>query len=136
VAETPDLVAKIQRRIDEHGQYLKALHQSRDVDGYLAACQTFNNEMAQRVTALVGEIKILREDRDHWRDVCAPLTGKEMIDISQGATKLADEEIKQLRAALTEALDLFDATWCPEFGHAPKPEQLARGLELRKLAMS
>ena len=59
-----------------------------------------------------------------------------MIDISQGATKLADEEIKQLRAALVEALDLFDATWCPEHGHAPKEEQLARAAELRKLAQS
>lgn len=137
MVETPaDLVATIQRRIDEQCQYLAALHQSRDVDGYLAACQTFNNEMAQHVSALVGEVKSLREDRDHWRDVCAPLTGKEMIDISQGATKLADEEIKQLRAALTEALNLFDSTWCPEFGHAPKEEQLTRAAELRKLAQS
>jgi hypothetical protein len=34
---------------------------------------------------------------------------------------------------LAEALDLFDTTWCPEFGHAPRPEQLARAEELRKL---
>jgi len=39
-----------------------------------------------------------------------------------------DETIK----ALTEALDLFDAHWCPEHGHAPKPEVLARIDELRK----
>lgn len=35
--------------------------------------------------------------------------------------------------ALAEALAIFDATWCPEHGHAPKPEQLARVDELRKL---
>lgn len=136
MAETSaDLVAKIQRRIDEHGQYLAALHQSRDVDGYLAACQTFNNEMAQHVSTLVSEVKSLREERDRWRDVSAPLTGKEMIDIAQGAPKLADEEIKQLRAALAEALDLFDAVWCPEHGHAPRAEQLARVDALRKIGM-
>jgi hypothetical protein len=35
---------------------------------------------------------------------------------------------------LTEALDIFDATWCPEHGHAPSPAQLARIDKLRKLA--
>ncbi len=39
----------------------------------------------------------------------------------------------QLALALAEALDLFDATWCTEHGHSPKPEQLARAAELRKL---
>lgn len=78
------------------------------------------------VLALLDEIERLR-------DTCAPLRGKEMIDIAQGAAKLTDEEIKQLRAALTEALNLFDAVWCPAHGHAPKPEQLARAVELRKL---
>lgn len=47
---------------------------------------------------------------------------------------LADEEIRQLRVALGEAIAIFDATWCPEHGHAPKPEQLARVDALRKLA--
>lgn len=44
-----------------------------------------------------------------------------------------EREVIRLRAALAEALDLFDATWCPEHGHAPRPEQLARAEELRKL---
>jgi hypothetical protein len=42
-------------------------------------------------------------------------------------------ELDAMTRALTEALDLFDATWCPEFGHAPRPEQLTRAAELRKL---
>lgn len=50
-------------------------------------------------------------------------------------TALVDETIA-LQRALCEALDLFDATWCPEHGHAPKPEQLARAAELRKLVQS
>lgn len=44
--------------------------------------------------------------------------------------------VEKLRVALAEALDLFDATWCPEHGHAPKPEQLARIAELRKVVLS
>jgi len=43
------------------------------------------------------------------------------------------DEIAKLRGALAEALDLFDATWCPEHGHAPKPAQHVRVAELRKL---
>jgi hypothetical protein len=38
----------------------------------------------------------------------------------------------QRHAALVEALDIFDATRCPEPGHGPKPEQSARILELRR----
>ena len=54
--------------------------------------------------------------------------------------ELAYEELhRELDAtvkALAEALDLFDASWCPEHGHAPKPEVLARAAALRKLAPS
>jgi hypothetical protein len=42
-------------------------------------------------------------------------------------------ESAQLREALREAIDLFDATWCPEYGHAPQPATFARINELRKL---
>jgi hypothetical protein len=38
----------------------------------------------------------------------------------------------QRTAELTEALDIFNATWCPEHGHSPSPEQFARIEELRK----
>jgi len=38
----------------------------------------------------------------------------------------------QRHSALVEALDIFDATRCPELGHGPKPEQSARILELRR----
>src|SRR5947209_755403 len=44
-------------------------------------------------------------------------------------------ELDTMEQALAEALDLFDATWCPEHGHAPRPEQLARVEELRKLVL-
>ena len=54
--------------------------------------------------------------------------------------ELAYEELRrELDAtvkALAEALDLFDASWCPEHGHAPKPEVLARATALRKLVPS
>ena len=47
---------------------------------------------------------------------------------------------RELRRALdemtkdfAEALDLFDANWCPEHGHAPRPAALERYAELRKL---
>ena len=43
------------------------------------------------------------------------------------------DDLQQTRGALTEALDLFDATWCPEYGHAPKFAQLARVEVLRKM---
>lgn len=39
----------------------------------------------------------------------------------------------RLREAFAEALDIFDATWCPEHGHAPNPKQHARVAELRKV---
>lgn len=42
-------------------------------------------------------------------------------------------ELDELAAALGEALDLFDATWCSDHGHAPKREQFARATKLRKL---
>lgn len=133
-----DIVTKIQRRIDEQGQYLAALRRHRDVDGYLAACQTFNNEIAQHVSALVGEVERLREQNSHipaLLDNINQLTktvngAPEFLEAVRIATSA---ENTQLRAGLTEALDLFDATWCPEHGHAPKPEQLSRAAELRKL---
>jgi hypothetical protein len=40
-------------------------------------------------------------------------------------------QIAKLRAAFIEAIDLFDATWCTEHGHAPSWNQLARAAELR-----
>lgn len=50
------------------------------------------------------------------------------------AVKIATSaENTQLRTALREALDIFDVTWCTEWGHGPRPEQLARVEELRKL---
>ena len=41
--------------------------------------------------------------------------------------------LDEAQKALTEALDLFDASWCPEHGYAPKPAVFARAAELRKL---
>jgi hypothetical protein len=41
-------------------------------------------------------------------------------------------EVQQRTAALTEALDIFDSTWCTELGHCPTKEQFARMDELRR----
>jgi len=41
-------------------------------------------------------------------------------------------ELDDMTAALAEALDLFDNNWCPEHGHAPRPEVFERVVELRK----
>ncbi|HSX23106.1 MAG TPA: hypothetical protein VLE97_10055 [Gaiellaceae bacterium] len=41
--------------------------------------------------------------------------------------------LDEMSVALGEALDLFDAAWCPDHGHAPKPEQFALATKLRKL---
>ena len=41
-------------------------------------------------------------------------------------------EVVQRRGEPVEALDIFDATRCPEPGYAPKPEQSARIQELRR----
>jgi hypothetical protein len=43
-------------------------------------------------------------------------------------------EIDEMTKALGEALDLFDATWCPEHGHAPRSEAFEKAAELSKLA--
>ena len=45
-------------------------------------------------------------------------------------------ERDRLRDGLVEALDLLDAVWCPEHGHAPRPEQFARVAALRELVKS
>lgn len=45
-------------------------------------------------------------------------------------------ELDEATKALAEALELFDASWCPEHGHAPKPEVFARVAELRKQVSS
>lgn len=41
-------------------------------------------------------------------------------------------EVTRRAAELVEALDIFNASWCPEYGHTPKPEHFARIEELRK----
>ena len=41
--------------------------------------------------------------------------------------------LDEVTRGLAEALDLFDANWCPEHGHAPRPEAFDRAAELRKL---
>jgi len=45
-------------------------------------------------------------------------------------------DLDAMTAALGEALDLFDAVWCPEHGHQPRPDQLARAEKLRKILPS
>ncbi|HSX22836.1 MAG TPA: hypothetical protein VLE97_08705 [Gaiellaceae bacterium] len=40
-------------------------------------------------------------------------------------------ELDQRTSALAEAIGLFDAAWCTEHGHAPRPDQFKRIDELR-----
>ena len=79
------------------------------------------------VPALLDEVERLREEN-------RVLTNK--MSLTQGVSdKILEDlvDVEILRAAITEAIDIFDATWCPEFGHAPKPEQIERMAELRHL---
>lgn len=39
-------------------------------------------------------------------------------------------ELDEAQKRLAEALDLFDANWCPEHGHAPTPETFERAAAL------
>lgn len=43
------------------------------------------------------------------------------------------QSLDETQKALAEALGHFGASWCPEHGHAPKPEVFVRIAELRKL---
>jgi hypothetical protein len=140
-ADPSTIVIEIRRRIVEQEQYLAILHRDRDVDGYLAACQAFNSEMAGHVKTLVNEIERLNDQTsaiptllEHINQLTK--TVNEAPEFLEAVRIATSADNVQLRAALTEALDLFDATWCPEHGHAPKPEQLARAAELRKLTQS
>lgn len=116
-----DLMASLRRSLAEHEQQIASLPRH-DVDGHLAACRKFDHELTRHLRTLIQLIGEIEKAREHAR--------------TQAEWEAQVKQCSQLRAWLIEALDLFDATWCPEHGHAPKPEQLARGLELRKLAMS
>ena len=59
-----------------------------------------------------------------------PADTAKLLEASHVATSA---ESARLRAALREALDLFDANWCPAHGHAPTPEAFKRAAELSKL---
>jgi hypothetical protein len=96
---------------------------------------------------LLDEIDRLREENRRLRDAALtePLTIEQVtaaLHEGHAQRRVAEHDnawtslVRQrdrFRAALAEALDLFDATWCPEHGHQPRPEQLARAAELRKL---
>jgi hypothetical protein len=82
----------------------------------------------EQLRAQIGFIPILLAE--NGRLTKAVNEAPEFLEAVKIATSAENE---QLRAALREALDLFDAAWCPEHGHAPKPEQIERAVELRKL---
>jgi hypothetical protein len=42
-------------------------------------------------------------------------------------------ELDEMTKALADALDLFDANWCPEHSHTPNPATFQWPAELRKL---
>lgn len=83
----------------------------------------------------VDRLKVLAADRwalTAYRDLVeeAEVLVKER---SQLRTELDEQHnaITCLRAALAEALDLFDDVWCTEHGHVSRPEQLERAAALR-----
>lgn len=72
-----------------------------------------------------------------------PVTPENREAIAAGRNRLpelvrvlraAATEVAVLRGALVEAIELFDATWCSEHGHAPREDQFARAQVLRQLA--
>jgi hypothetical protein len=90
------------------------------------------------VPALIVEVERLRKQvdaiprllADNARLTKVVVEAPEFLEAVKIATSA---ENAQLRAALREALDLFDANWCPEHGHQPRPEVFERAVELRKL---
>jgi len=41
-------------------------------------------------------------------------------------------QLDEMAKGLADAIDLFDANWCPEHGHSPTPETFKRASELGK----
>lgn len=74
------------------------------------------------ILALLDEVDGSRGADAHWEH--------------QQRVDALEEKLAIATRALAEAVAIFDATWCPEHGHAPKPDQLARVEELRKLVSS
>jgi len=78
------------------------------------------------VLALLDEIDGSRAPEAHWE--C-----QQKIDILEEQLFAAISAHNATQKGLAAALDLFDAVWCPEHGHTPRPDQLARAKALRKL---
>lgn len=103
------------------------------VDGYiqtLRACRDdVDEKLAQAVPALLDEIERLRNRPwERLREL-----GYEVDETGMRRQRVMEHEIVALRAALAEALYIFDTTWCPEFGHSPEPDQIKRMGELMQL---
>jgi len=62
-----------------------------------------------------------------------PVLDVEFIAASRAAVPALLDEVDRLRDAIADAIAIFDATWCPEHGHAPRQDQLDRIDALRKL---
>jgi len=79
-------------------------------------------------------------DTQHMIDHCAKLLeANKTAYVDPDSLAMARFIIEQRTAliesnkAICAALDLFDAVWCPDHGHAPRPEHFARAEELSKL---
>ena len=79
----------------------------------------------ERMRALLDEL-----GRNAAQACLAPDVIDEIDELACGELR---RELDATAKALAEALDLFDASWCPDHGHAPKPEVLARAAALREL---
>lgn len=108
---------------------------------YLRRDGSFIAAARSAVPALLDEVEQLREQLSLVSSLLAE-SARLAKDVAEApefleAVKIAtSRERTQLRAALAEAIDIFEATWCPEHGHAPKQKQLDRVAELRKLVQS
>jgi hypothetical protein len=81
------------------------------------------------VPALLDEIERLRSRPwERLRDL-----GYEVDETGVRRGRVMEREVVALRSALAEAIAIFDGTWCPEHGHAPRPVWFDRIDDLRKL---
>lgn len=123
----------VPRCVSSSGKTCDRCGRSMVVDGYIQTLRTcgvdVDEKLARSVPVLLDEIARLRSRPwERLREL-----GYEVDETGIHRHRVMEREIVTLRSALAEAIDIFDATWCPEHGHAPQPEQIARMDELRQI---
>lgn len=93
-----------------------------------------HRECQQKIDELEVEVDRLRTwERDNGLKI-EEVSHSSMSWHNTTAVDAVRVERDALRVALREAIGIFDAAWCPEWGHQPKQDQHDRIAELRKLA--